>query len=95
MIPRDRILAALGTLGPDEAELLALVSERLAMGRRQYGELHPATDPRSFEREALEEAADGLVYVAAALVRAGGPWGAVDGSEAPVGRMVGPERGET
>ena len=51
--PRDRILAALATLGSDEAEVLALVSERLAMGRRQYGELRPATDPRDFAREAL------------------------------------------
>jgi hypothetical protein len=65
---RDRILAALDELGADEADVLALVAERLAMGRRTYGELRPATDPRSFEREALEEAADGLVYVAAALV---------------------------
>jgi hypothetical protein len=73
----------------DEAAVLALVAERLAMGRRAYGELRPATDPRSFEREALEEAADGLVYVAAALVRSGKPWGA---PSAPVGRMVGVER---
>jgi hypothetical protein len=70
----DRIAAALAELGPDEAEVLALVAERLAMGRRQYGELRPATDPRSFGREALGEAADGLVYVAAALVRSGRPW---------------------
>jgi hypothetical protein len=73
--PRERILGALGELGADEAAVLALVAERLASGRRVYGELHPATDPRSFEREALEECADGLVYVAAALVRAGRPWG--------------------
>lgn len=92
MTPRDRILAALDALGPDEAEVLALVAERLAKGRRQYGELHPATDPRRFEREALEEAADGLVYVAAALVRAGGPWGAVQVPEPPEGQMVGAER---
>lgn len=71
MRPRYRILVALDTLGPDEAEVLALVAERLAMGRRQYGELRPATDPRDFGREALEEAADGLVYVAAGLVKAG------------------------
>lgn len=69
--PRARLLAALETLGADEAEVLALVAERLAMGRRLYGELRPATDTRDFGREALEEAADGLVYVAAALVRAG------------------------
>lgn len=70
MTPRDRILVALADLGPDEAEVLALVAERLVTGRRTYGELKPATDCRDFRREALEEAADGLVYVAAGLVRA-------------------------
>lgn len=77
MTARDRILAALDSLGADESEVLALIAERLAMGRRQYGELHPATDPRDFGHEALEEGADGLVSVAAALVR---------------GRLVGAER---
>ena len=71
MTARDRILAALDELGTDEGEVLALVAERLVMGRRAYGELHAATDARDFGREALEEAADGLVYVAAALVRSG------------------------
>lgn len=81
--PRDRILGALATLGTDEAAVLALVAERLAMGRRTYGELRPATDSRRFEREALEEAADGLVYVAAALVRSGQPWGETEPVWAP------------
>lgn len=72
MTPRDRVLAVLDTLDPDEADVLVLVAERLAVGRQQYGELRPATDPRDFARECLEEAADGLVYVAAALVRAEG-----------------------
>lgn len=75
MTSRERILAALTELGPDEGAVLALVAERLVMGRRAYGELRPKTDPRDFTREALEEAADGLVYVAAALVRSGRPWG--------------------
>lgn len=70
MTTRDRIMAALDTLGADEGDVLALVAERLVMGRQIYGEMRPATDPRDFAREALEEAADGLVYVAAALVRA-------------------------
>jgi hypothetical protein len=69
--PYDRILAALAKLGADESAVLALVAERLAMGRELYGELHVADDARDFAREALEEAADGLVYVAAALVKAG------------------------
>ena len=70
MTPRERILVALANLGPDEAQVLALVAERLVTGRRTYGELKPARDRRDFAREALEEAADGLVYVAAGLVRA-------------------------
>jgi len=35
-----------------------------------YGALDLATDRRDFAHEALEEAADGLVYVASALMRA-------------------------
>jgi hypothetical protein len=73
--PRERIAAAVAELGVDEHEVIALVAERLAMGRRMYGELRPATDSRDFAREALEECADGLVYAAAALVRKGKPWG--------------------
>jgi hypothetical protein len=68
---RDRILAALERLGPDEGAVLALVAERLVMGRAHYGELRLGTDPRDFRRDALEEAADGLVYTAAALAKAG------------------------
>ena len=71
MTARERIIGALDGLGPDEGDVLALVAERLAMGRRAYGELHLATDPRDFRREALEEAADGLVYVAPGLMRVG------------------------
>lgn len=70
---RDRILSALEGLGPDELAVLALIAERLATGRRQYGELRLSTDRRDFGREALEEASDGLVYVAAALLRSGAP----------------------
>jgi hypothetical protein len=66
---RDRILGALSQLGEDEAEVLALAAERLAIGRRAYAELHLDADKRDFRLEALEECADGLVYVAAALAR--------------------------
>lgn len=89
MTARDRVLTAISQLDACEVEILALVAERLAMGRRAYGVLRPETDPRDFAREALEEAADGLVYVAAALVRSGRPWGPV---EAPAGRQCGAER---
>ncbi|MFW5875727.1 MAG: hypothetical protein ACOCXM_03225 [Myxococcota bacterium] len=67
--PRARLDAAAGALGDDEIRVLALVAERLAMGRRQYGPLELQTDGRAFHQEALEEAADGLVYTAAALIR--------------------------
>jgi hypothetical protein len=98
--PLERIFAAIDALGSDEREVLAVVAERLAMGRRLYGELHPATDPRDFAREALEEVADGLVYCAAALVRdrltgADGqaPSRALE-VQAPEGRQCGAERGD-
>jgi hypothetical protein len=68
---RERILAALDRLGADELEVLAIVSERLVMGRSQYGELQLATDRRDFRHEALLELADGCVYLAAGIVRAG------------------------
>lgn len=58
-------------LGPDELIVLCLVAERLKMGRDRYGDLHIATDPRDFRAEALEEAADGLIYAAVALMRNG------------------------
>jgi hypothetical protein len=55
----DRVARAWGHLGANEREVLALVAARLRL----------AADPRDFGREALEEAADGLVYCAAALMR--------------------------
>lgn len=68
--PRERIAAALASLGPDELEVIATIAERAAMGRRLYGELAIASDRRDLSAEAVEEAADGLFYSAAALVRA-------------------------
>lgn len=70
MTPAERIHAALAELGADEAEVLALVAERLAAGRRTYGELQLATDRRDFREEALMELADGCVYLAAGIARA-------------------------
>ena len=62
-------------LGPDEQAVLLLVAERLLLGWERYGSLHVATDARNFRVEALEEAADGLVYAAVGLMRAGGKSG--------------------
>jgi hypothetical protein len=72
---RDRAIMALQeivpALGDDEVRVLALVGTRLAAGQRQYGRLDLRTDPRNWHAEALDECADGLAYLAAALVRAG------------------------
>lgn len=68
---RGRLLAAAEALGPDELQVLALVAERVALGRRLYGSLALRSDQRDFRREALEEAADGLFYAAVALLRGG------------------------
>jgi hypothetical protein len=38
-------------------------------GRAIYGELQVESDQRGFDREALEEVRDALVYAGAALVR--------------------------
>ena len=64
-----QLLIAAEQLGLDELAVLALIAERLLLGRRHYGELHLATDRRNFQREALEEAADLAVYAAAGLLR--------------------------
>ena len=66
---RERTIAALSELGPDELEVLAIVAEGLAKGRQSYGALNIAHDSRDFEAEALEEVRDGLVYIGAALLR--------------------------
>lgn len=65
----QRITQAASILGPDELEVLAVVAERLAEGRRRYGELRPESDRRDFALEALEEVADAMVYAAAGLIR--------------------------
>jgi hypothetical protein len=64
-----RLTTVVEQLGPDEVAVLLLVAQRLRKGRVQYGNLDVAHDPRCFPVEALEEAADGLVYAAAALMR--------------------------
>ncbi|MGD0948608.1 MAG: hypothetical protein ABSA52_14405 [Candidatus Binatia bacterium] len=65
---RRRLTSISTHLGRDELAVLVLVSERLRVGRRRYGELRLDTDTRDFRREALEEAADLAVYAAAALI---------------------------
>lgn len=64
-----RLSTIAARLGTDEIAVLALVAQRLLLGRERYGALRLATDRRDFAREALEEAADGLAYAAAGLLR--------------------------
>jgi hypothetical protein len=68
MTARERILVACNELWPDELEVLAMVAAGLVRGRELYGELDLEADQRHFDREALEEVRDALVY---ALVYAG------------------------
>jgi hypothetical protein len=65
----DRLRELASGLGPDEQAVLLLVAERLTVGRERYGELQIECDRRDFRTEALEEAADRLVYAACALVQ--------------------------
>ena len=51
-------------LGPDELRVLEHLADRLREGRRRYGELHLATDPRDWRRERAEEVEDLLIYSA-------------------------------
>lgn len=69
---RARIDDAVDRLGEDEIYVLAVIAERLAAGRRSYGELRLATDGRDWRQEMTEEVADALVYAACALAQ-GGP----------------------
>lgn len=66
----DLLEHAMGELAGDELDVVGLVVERLRLGRSVYGQLDAVADVRDLEREALEEAADGFVYVGTRLVQA-------------------------
>jgi hypothetical protein len=73
--PHDAARAALTgiacELGHDEVRVLVRIGERLKAGRRQYGRLCLANDPRTFRsKEAREELEDALVYFACAWLKA-------------------------
>jgi hypothetical protein len=57
-------------LNDDEALVLTRIAERLAKGRRNYGPLGIARDPRDFVVEAHEEFLDAAVYGAIIVERA-------------------------
>ena len=49
-------------------EILDLIEERLIIGERKYGNENVINDGRDFVQEALEEALDCAVYLAAKLI---------------------------
>ena len=49
-------------------EILDLIEERLLIGERKYGNENVINDGRDFIQEALEEALDCAVYLAAHLI---------------------------
>ena len=49
-------------------EILDLIEERLIIGERKYGNENVINDGRDFVKEALEEALDCAVYLAAKLI---------------------------
>lgn len=53
-------------LGPRERTALMKIATRLFMGQKAYGEL--TYRKKNWAREAMEEAMDGCVYLAAALL---------------------------
>ena len=70
---RDLLKARLKTatilLNRDELEVIVWLAERMADGATRYGALDIATDKRDFQKEAGEEAIDGLAYLAMQSIR--------------------------
>ena len=51
-------------LAGDEIAVLEYIKGRLVEGKRVYGQLETATDPRKWDQELAQELADALVYIA-------------------------------
>ena len=70
---RERLKIRLKTatilLNRDELEVIVWLAERMAEGATRYGALDIATDKRDFQKEAGEEAIDGLAYLAMQSIR--------------------------
>ena len=49
-------------------KIIKLIEKRLLIGEKKYGHENVANDGRDFEKEALEEALDCAVYLAAKLI---------------------------
>ena len=50
-------------------EIIQLRKQRLQIGKKEYGQEIDVFDGRDWEKEALEEILDSLVYIAAALLK--------------------------
>lgn len=61
--------ALLTALGHDELDAIGMLLDRVAEGRKVYGEAVVAPDPRNFVHEALQEALDASFYLGLALLR--------------------------
>lgn len=66
MYPGNRLQSSWAHLGDRERKLLAIISERLLVGQRTYGEL--SAGKRPWKKEAMEEMVDGIVYTACELL---------------------------
>ena len=62
-------------------EILDLIEERLLVGERKYGNENVIDDGRDFIQEALEEALDCAVYLAAKLIEIKNKKGEVEWEE--------------
>ena len=62
-------------------EILNLIEERLIIGERKYGNENVINDGRDFIQEALEEALDCAVYLAAKLIEIKNKKGEVEWEE--------------
>jgi len=63
------LAAVAARLADDEVRVLLVVATRAWAGQARYGCLALGRDRRDFRGEALEEVADALFYLAAALAR--------------------------
>src|SRR5437763_1932362 len=68
---RARLSAATKKLNRDEMEVVVWLAERMAKALSDYGPLVIDGDPRNFQKEAGEEAIDGLAYLAMESIRLG------------------------
>ena len=62
-------------------KILDLIEERLVIGERKYGNENVINDGRDFIQEALEEALDCAVYLAAKLIEIKNKKGEVEWEE--------------